>query len=556
MEKTKVKFSIFNFQFSITKKITSWVRRNRAEAIILAMILLVGAFFRLYRIDEYMTFLGDEGRDVIVVRRLLVHGDPVLIGPGTSIGNMYLGPLYYYMMAPALLLANFSPVGPAVMIALLGVATVFLVWWVGREWFPPRRQPARRQGRGFAGQASVAGLVAAGLYAIAPTVIIYSRSSWNPNIMPLFALLCIYSLWRVWSPFDFKWLIVLGISYAFVLQSHYLGLLLVPTLGFFWLLTFLKIRQSSIDDRQQKFKNFFRFTIYGLLIFSFLMSPLVIFDARHGWRNFAAAETFFTQRQTTVSAKPWNAIPKLWPIVNKVSTRLVSASSAELGKWVSIGIAGALAWTAIFYRKRLNTTKRSAYLIIGVWLFFALIGLGVYKQEIYDHYFGFFFTAPFILIGGAVQGIVHSAKNKGGLSKLVTYSLLFVTFIILVFVNLKNNPLKYSPNRQLQRTMLIAKKVIEVSGGAPFNFAVIAERNYEGAYLYFMEMWEAPAVVPIADKLDETLKNQLLVVCEVPREKCTPETNKRPEITNFGWLEKVADWEYEGVIILKYIHPS
>ena len=64
------------------------------------------------------------------MRRLLVDFDPILVGPGTSIGNMYLGPLYYYMMAPALLFANFSPVGPAIQIALLGVLTVWLIWLV------------------------------------------------------------------------------------------------------------------------------------------------------------------------------------------------------------------------------------------------------------------------------------------------------------------------------------------------------------------------------------------------------------------------------------------
>ena len=52
-----------------------------------------------------MTFLGAEGRDVIIVRTLLVKADPILIGPGTSVGGMYLGPLYYYFMAPFLLLA-------------------------------------------------------------------------------------------------------------------------------------------------------------------------------------------------------------------------------------------------------------------------------------------------------------------------------------------------------------------------------------------------------------------------------------------------------------------
>ncbi|KKU22481.1 MAG: hypothetical protein UX34_C0028G0006 [Candidatus Woesebacteria bacterium GW2011_GWF1_46_13] len=116
----------------IALRIKNWIRQNPKEAIILGVILLVATFLRLYRISEYMTFLGDEGRDVIIVRRLLVDFDPILIGPGTSIGNMYLGPLYYYLMAPALALAGLSPVGPAVQIALLGVATVFFVWYLAR----------------------------------------------------------------------------------------------------------------------------------------------------------------------------------------------------------------------------------------------------------------------------------------------------------------------------------------------------------------------------------------------------------------------------------------
>src|SRR3972149_9953213 len=113
-------------------KIKDWIKENRKEAIILGLILILGALLRLYKIDQYMTFLGDEGRDAIIVRRLLVYGDPILVGPGTSIGNMYLGPLYYYLMAPALFLAGFSPVGPALQIAILGIITIGFVWWIGR----------------------------------------------------------------------------------------------------------------------------------------------------------------------------------------------------------------------------------------------------------------------------------------------------------------------------------------------------------------------------------------------------------------------------------------
>ena len=226
--------STVNSQQSTVSKIRSWILLNKKEFLILLLILLVGAFMRLYRISDYMTFLSDEGRDVLIVRRFITELHPPLIGPGTSVGNMYLGPLYYYMMAPALLLANFSPVGPAVQIALLGVVTVFFVWFITREWFPVKTTG------GIQVSLNVGALVAAGLYAISPTVITFSRSSWNPNIMPFFSLLSIYSIWKVYESRGASrgvggWLITLGISYAFVLQSHYLGLFLAPTLFVFWL---------------------------------------------------------------------------------------------------------------------------------------------------------------------------------------------------------------------------------------------------------------------------------------------------------------------------------
>src|SRR3990167_4129882 len=125
------------------------------ETIALVVILLIALGLRLYLIDEYLTFLGDEGRDVRIVRDLL-RGNLVFIGPMTSIGNMYLGPLYYYMMAPALFLSGGNPVGPAVMVALLMTATVYLTWLIGRNWFG--RYPA---------------LIAAFLFAVSPVAIIY-----------------------------------------------------------------------------------------------------------------------------------------------------------------------------------------------------------------------------------------------------------------------------------------------------------------------------------------------------------------------------------------------
>jgi 4-amino-4-deoxy-L-arabinose transferase-like glycosyltransferase len=517
--------------FSNFKK---YVKENPVEVFLIFFILVLGAFLRLYKIDEYMTFLGDEGRDVIVVRRLLVSLDPILVGPGTSIGNMYLGPLYYYMMAPSLWLANYSPVGPAVMIALLGVFTIWFVYHIGKEWF-----------------GKWAGIVAALLYAISPTVIIYSRSSWNPNIMPFFALLTIYAIWKIWKEKKWGWLIVAGISYAFVLQSHYLGLLLIPVIGLFWLISLINV-WKDLKQRKKMLVNSF----IGLFLFALLMSPLVIFDARHGWRNARAMHEFFAKRQTTVSARPWTAIPNLPELVEKATARIAGGKNEIAGKWVALGIiVSALSLFTTRFKTLKKERRVNPYFLLFAWLGVAFIGFGVYKQEIYDHYYGIIFAAPSLLIGGLFQDIKDWANRQKKAIEVVLLAILLSLVAYLAVLNLQENPLKYEPNKQLQRTKVITAKMVDGTGGERFNIAVVAERNYEGAYQYFLEKSNAPFVIIDPQRADETITEQLFVVCELEdREKCQPTSNPKAEIANFGWSKIEDQWEVAGVVLYKLVH--
>ena len=505
-------------------KLINFIKKNKYEVLILLGILLAASFLRLYKIGEYMTFLGDEGRDAIVVRRLLVYFDPILIGPGTSIGNMYLGPLYYYLIAPSLWLARFSPVGPSIFVALIGIATVFLVWKMGREWF-----------------GKYAGLIAAFFYAISPTVVIFSKSSWNPNVMPFFALLCVYAVWKVWKEEKYKWLWVLGVSYAFCLQLHYLGLLLLPTLGIFLLIKYLRLR------KERRLKPFIKNSMVALVLFLFLMSPLVIFDARHGWMNFTSMKKFFSVRQETVSIKPWKAIPNIFPIFEEINTRLVGGRDETSGMYVSIAIAIFAIWR-IVNRKKIDGRSKDAYLLVTLWFTFALIGLGLYKQSIYDHYYGFFFPVPFFLIGALSQDLFKASKKMVRI--LVVLGLLY-----LAFVNFKENPLRFPPNQQLKRAEVVAQKVSDDSKGEEFNFAVIAERNYESGYEYFLEMW-GTGITKIDAQRPDTITDQLFVVCEMPKEKCDPTHNAKAEVANFGWSKIESEQSVFGTTLYKLVHTK
>jgi 4-amino-4-deoxy-L-arabinose transferase-like glycosyltransferase len=488
-----------------------WVSKNW----LIILILVIGAFLRLYKIDGYMTFLGDEGRDAIIVRNLLVKADPILIGPGTSVGGMYLGPLYYYFMAPFLLLANFSPVGPAIGVALLGVATIYLVYLAGFEWF-----------------SKTAGLISSSLFAISPTVITLSHSSWNPNIMPFFALLSVYAIWKAYTSRVASrevgwWLIICAISFAFVLQSHYLGLLLAPVLFIYWFLS--------------KPKTYIQYTIYSILIFLFLMSPLLAFDIRHDWMNSRALYKFLTVRDETVSITPWTAIPKIYPIFEQVSGSMLTVKNELIGKLISI----LLLVSSMFALTKKSYKNRKSIILILVWLVFGLIGFGLYKQNVYDHYFGFLFPVPFLLIGATLQEIY---KTK---YKLVSV----LIFGFLVILNLSSNPFKYQPNYQMQRAKNVSTKVLEITQGKPFNLAVLAERNYEDGYRYFMDV--SGATVLHADRWDKnTISEVLMVICEKEENKCDPTHSAKAEVANFGWSKIEDKWIVDGVIIYKLVHSK
>lgn len=512
----------------IKKKVTEFIEANRTEVILLSLILLVASFLRFYRLPEYMTFLGDEGRDALVWLRMIKKGKFVLIGPVTSIGNMYLGPLYYYLALPWFLLFGLSPVGPSAMVAFLGVITVGFIWWVGREWFDKQ-----------------VGLIAAFLYATSPVVIIYSRSSWNPNIMPFFALLTIYGIYQFWIKQRYWWIPIVGLALSFAIQSHYLGLILILVVSIFWLLAF-----KDVFRKKLKLKSLIRHTIYCVFIFSILtVAPLVWFDLRHGFINFQAFKTFFTVRQATVNLKIYKAIPNLQSLSEQVFNRLITGKDETYGGAIALFITFSLVFFSFLrYHRKPNWQKiwqeNKPLILILVWLAIGLFGLGNYKQHIYDHYFGFFFPAPFLLVGW----VLSQVWEKRIYGKIVVF--LFLCF--LVFLSFQNSPLKGEPNNQLGRTQIIARFIIDEAKGEPFNLGLIAEINYDDAYAFFMEKWGTPATDIEPLKAEETITEQLFVICE--KLPCQPTTDPKAEIANFGWSKIEQEWEISGVEVYRLTH--
>lgn len=501
MEKVKVKFVEF-------------VKANYKEIIVVTVILLIGAFLRLFRISEYMHFYGDEGRDLIIVRNLLVNKDLILIGPGTSVGNMYLGPLYYYLIAPALLLSNYHPVGPAIFVAILGVVTIYLTYLLSKKWFGVF--PA---------------IIAALLYAIAPTVIKYSNFSWNPNVTPFFSILSIYLIDKI-NLKKQNWLLIPALaSFAFVLQSHYMGIFLLPVIIAVWI---YKLRKQRIK------KGYILNTLLGIVAFGLLMSPLLIFDIRHNYMNFNSLMTYLGGLGGSRSYS-------LLTFFERLITNIKFMVADTLG---SDGLISALySFFIIIGAIFLHYYSKSKYqiAILSLWLLMSTLGLTLYGGRIISHYYGFAFMVIPLLIGAIIGKAYENKKIVG-----IVFGAL-VLFPILYF-SIKDSNLRYAPNRLVQRAEAVAEKINKEAYGRDFNIAVLSEGNYEDGYQYFLEQKGYPIKEIDPLNYDLTVTGQLFVVCELPEQDCDPTHSAKAEVANFGWSKVEDKWDVNGVILYKLIH--
>ncbi|HUD44595.1 MAG TPA: glycosyltransferase family 39 protein [Patescibacteria group bacterium] len=513
-------------------KLLSFLKTHKIQ-IILGIILLAAAFFRLYRISDYLTFLGDEGRDMVIAKGIL-EGHFTLLGPRASAGDFYTGPIYYYMMAPFVWLFHYDPVGPAVMVALLSVATVWLIYFIGKKFFH-----------------IYAVLLACSLYAVSPLVITYAQFSWNPNPMPFFTLLLLYLLYKAVKQQSCKLFILSGLLYGLVLQLHY-----IETFTGVIILLFV-ILGNYVLKLKQSFLALGKHYLEILLGFLLGLSPFLLFEVRHDFLNSKSILHFifygdshaanlthipFLQTISDVFFRLFGYLifsfpaPKVTPHLPQI-VAVIFAAVVVLITFIAL-------YCLRFMKDKLLLLLIVLWLVVGVGLF------GFYHKPIYDYYLAFMFPLPFLIFANFFSVFVESKKFQPILKSIVV--IIFISAFIYALVR---SPLQYPPNNQKGQMKSIADFVISKTDNQPFNFALLTKGNSDDAYRYFMDI-DGHKAVPIDNQIDDpkrtTVTNQLLVVCEDL--SCKPLGNPLFNVAAFGRAKIAGEWNYSYVKVYRLVH--
>lgn len=456
------------------KKPLSWLKAQNQYFWFVLVLTILGAVLRFWNLENSQQFLGDQGRDSLVVSRMFTEGDLVFLGPVTSIGNMYLGPAYYYFMLPFLWLSYPSPMGPIYAVALLGVITIPVLFKVGAELLNKR-----------------SALIATFFYTFAPSVVEFTRFSWNPNPAPIVTLFLILGIYRAIKRDPKYWVLAFAMM-GLLLQLHYVTLLMGGVIGLFWLMELIKLFHSK-----KSASRFLEYSLFSGVVLIASGIPLILFDWKHDWRNVSALKNIFIKEEAfSVESATYleiirNFFIDLFARFNLIFHETWFGIGSIKSNWTILVILLSITYLLFFLWKH-KKNKLLGFSIISASIIISALGLTFYQHNVYIHYVTFLFPISFLLLGAIFDRFLSINPIFGGMIILIFAQ--YATHRAVVSLNFNDagttiNEIKQTSNRIIS----------ELKNDETYSIALLSGTKdvFGQNYLYFLNTAGRPPVEEI-----------------------------------------------------------
>jgi len=201
------------------------IKENKKTIIILSVIILAGIFLRTYNFHDWLRFSRDQVRDATLITKALENEEHLpLLGPNAGVTKFRLGPIYYQFSYVAEKMFGDYPdkmAYPSVFFSILAIPMLFFFL---REFFSRNIS-----------------LMLTAIMSVSYFMVINSRFSSNPNLIPFFILVFLYSLLKLMDSDEkriYFWAIAAGVSMGICVQLHTTLLIVLPPMSlliFFYL---------------------------------------------------------------------------------------------------------------------------------------------------------------------------------------------------------------------------------------------------------------------------------------------------------------------------------
>lgn len=369
----------------------------------LLVVILVGAFFvRSYRATDLMAFHYDQARDAIKIWDFWYKGDIFLVGPVTGLAGIFLGPLYYFMIAPIYLLGGGDPLYVALFLAVLGTAAIFVTYLIG-----------------FKIHSRETGVIASFIAGFSYYLMLAGRWVSNPTPIFLSSVILFYALLQISFRKSKNWWVVVALSVSASLQFEsasaffYLPIIF---LFYFW--------QRRVDERTNTNLPDKRILLISFLLFFVSVVPQIIFSVAHQNMLVENFTKVFTEEKS-FKLSFWDVIDKrlnyFWTVF---SSKILPTKENSVVVFLLLSILGIFSWKA----KTKSDILKLFFLFLGT----PMVGYILFQGNhgnMYDYYMTGYYL-PMIILFSLGLGILWKKSYFGK----VVVAIFLIWFIQVNFV--------------------------------------------------------------------------------------------------------------------------
>lgn len=366
---------------------------KKRQYLLLLAILAIGLFFRTYQVVERFEFAHDADLYSWIVKDIIANKHPRLIGQLTTAPGIFIGPAFYYLLAPFFLLTRMDPIGVLIPITFLGLFTIFSYYFILAKLFKEE-----------------AGLIGAFLYAILITTVNADR--W---VVPTVAT----SLWAIWyfyslvmlSRGNFSVLLLLGVLVGLIWHIH---IALVPTLT---AIPFAILLSRKLPKSRQIF-NFIAFFLITSL-------PLIIFELKNGFQqNANLLQNFITPRE---GATGWYKFQIVIAMISKNINSLFFAPQSF--KLTNNFLFPLVMLISSLWLVKVKLIKAKELIPLYIWVLTMILFFSISPTPISEYYF----TNIEVVFLGIASLLLYYLFKSSSVGKIIVVSLLMVIAIKNVY---------------------------------------------------------------------------------------------------------------------------
>lgn len=405
------------------------------HGLVLLFIFIILLFLRFYDIETKSSFGWDQVNNAWAAQKIIVNHDFPLLGFQAKFNSgIYIGPLYYYLIAIVYYLTNLDPIASGIFAGVTSIFTFFVLFYITKKLFSFNTA-----------------LIAAFINTVGFFGIMFDRIQGPINFIPSISLIIFYSLYQIITGKP-KYLLLLGVALGFSVHIHassiyypFIILLILP---------FFPKTKEIVGNAAISFFIFLLFLVPSIIAFlqnSDYVSAGVTYGQTY-YHGFHLRRILYLFNDALIQFEPILTFIVLKPL-----------------KFIFIPL-----FIFVYLFKSVSREKLLFCYLVVLWFLVPWFALSAYSGEISDYYFS---TNRFIGIVIISYLLVRLTQLKNAIIMIILscFLLYYAVFNINKFLLLEGGGLNATKQGVL-RAIQQGKKIEFKEGSAE-------------SYIYYYYMW-------------------------------------------------------------------